>query len=247
MIEAVGPQPTQSTTGSGLSQLGSDAFLKLLVAQLRYQNPMSPGDGTEMLQQTAQFTTVETLKQISEINQQLMGFQQVTMALTVVGKQVSAITPDGYPVEGLAESVRFTADGPLLRLENGLEVPMQNVVSVGEAGEDLPPIGEIAAPEAPPEADDAELGDTEAPAEVDPAADAPSEPVPDSEVSSPPDSDPGTPPPPDAAVNPPPDAAVNPPPAPAPPSPIAPPVGEPVIDPILPPPQVTGTPHRSVT
>ena len=65
-----GTEPS-SSTATGLGQLGTDAFLKLLVAQLKYQNPMAPSDGTARLQQTAQFTTVETLKEISEANQRL--------------------------------------------------------------------------------------------------------------------------------------------------------------------------------
>lgn len=130
MIEAIGGAATTQPTTSSLGQLDGDAFLKLLVAQLRYQNPLAPNDSNAMLEQTAQFTTVETLQAISETNQALLGFQQTTMALGVVGKTVNAISLDGLPVEGIVESVRFTADGPFLRLDSGLEIPMTNVLEV---------------------------------------------------------------------------------------------------------------------
>lgn len=132
MIESVsGAAATQpATTSNALGQLDGDAFLKLLVAQLRYQNPLAPNDSGAMLEQTAQFTTVETLQAISETNQALLGFQQTTMALSVVGKTVNAISLEGLPVEGVVESVRFTADGPFLRLDTGLEIPMTNVLEV---------------------------------------------------------------------------------------------------------------------
>lgn len=136
MIEPVsGGFNTAVTTDSsnGIGQLGSDAFLKLLVAQLKYQNPLQPTDGAAMLQQTAQFTTVETLQSIAEMNQQLMGFQQVTMGLGLVGKHVDAIGLDGAPTQGNVESLRFTVDGPFLVLEDGQEIPMTNVISVTEA------------------------------------------------------------------------------------------------------------------
>jgi flagellar basal-body rod modification protein FlgD len=147
MIEAISGAAAaeQSTSLGGLSQLDADAFLKLLVAQMRYQNPMAPSDSSSMLQQTAQFTTVETLQAISAANQALLGFQQTTMALSVVGKSVSGISLDGEPVSGLVESVRFTADGPFLQLDSGIEMPMTNVLEVS-----TPPEAEPAPPEAEP-------------------------------------------------------------------------------------------------
>ena len=138
MIEAVGGaaanQPAQA--GNGLGQLDSNAFLQLLVAQMKYQNPLAPTDATAMLEQTAQFTTVETLQAISETNQALLGFQQTTMALGVVGKNVNAINLDGSPVEGVVETVRFTIDGPFLELDNGTEIPMANVIEVSAIPEE---------------------------------------------------------------------------------------------------------------
>lgn len=138
MIEPVSGGFTNAATtdaSNGLGQLGSDAFLKLLVAQLKYQNPLQPTDGAAMLQQTAQFTTVETLQSIAEMNQQLMGFQQVTMGLGLVGKHVDAVGLDGAPTQGNVESLRFTVDGPFLVLESGEEIPMTNVISVTEGSE----------------------------------------------------------------------------------------------------------------
>ena len=131
MISPISSSPASTAAGSSaLGQLGSDAFLKLLVAQLRYQNPMNPGDGAAMLEQTAQFTTVETLQSIAEMNQRLMGFQQVSMSLGIVGKPITALGTNGAQVEGVVESVRFTADGPFLLLDNGIELPMDNVLTV---------------------------------------------------------------------------------------------------------------------
>jgi flagellar basal-body rod modification protein FlgD len=97
-----------------LGDLGSDAFLKLLVAQLKYQDPMAPSDGAAMLQQTAQFTQVETMKQLATMQQQLMGLQQTAMASDLIGREVTATTSDGRDVAGVVDGVRFTDAGPLL-------------------------------------------------------------------------------------------------------------------------------------
>jgi flagellar basal-body rod modification protein FlgD len=41
-------------------------FLKLLVSQLKYQNPLNPADGTQFVTQLAQFTTLEQSTQMGE-------------------------------------------------------------------------------------------------------------------------------------------------------------------------------------
>ncbi len=127
-IASAAATPTSQATLGGLD---SDAFLKLLVAQLKYQNPMDPADGTQMLQQTAQFTQVETLQAIAKAQQQLMGFQQLTVAMGTVGKQVTAIDQDGRQITGEVHAVRFTIDGPLLTID-GEEVPLDNLLSITE-------------------------------------------------------------------------------------------------------------------
>ena len=54
-----------SSTSMDNSTLGKEAFLQLLVAQLKYQDPMSPTDNTTYIAQLAQFSSVEQLSNIS--------------------------------------------------------------------------------------------------------------------------------------------------------------------------------------
>lgn len=130
-ISALASSAPESASRATLGGLDSDAFLKLLVAQLKYQNPMDPADGTQMLQQTAQFTQVETLQAIASMQQQLMGFQQLGVAMGTVGKEVTAIDRDGRQITGEVHTVRFTIDGPLLTID-GEEVPLDNLLSITE-------------------------------------------------------------------------------------------------------------------
>ncbi len=121
--------PTTTSPATGLGALGPDAFLQLLVAQLKYQNPMEPTDGTQFMQQTAQFTQVETLQTLANTQEQLMNLTQFSLAVGLTGKTVEAIAADGSRVSGQVGGVRFTADGP--ELEIGEEwLPIQSVVEV---------------------------------------------------------------------------------------------------------------------
>lgn len=128
-ITGLGGAATAPPTTSGLGTLGADAFLQLLVAQLKYQNPMEPTDGTQFMQQTAQFTQVETLQTLARTQEQLMSLTQFSLAVGLTGKTVEAIAADGSRVSGQVGGVRFTADGP--ELEIGQQwLPIQNVVEV---------------------------------------------------------------------------------------------------------------------
>ncbi len=60
------PAPARAATATAGGEMGKDAFLKLLVAQLRNQDPLSPSDGKEMAAQLAQFTSVEQLQSAND-------------------------------------------------------------------------------------------------------------------------------------------------------------------------------------
>lgn len=53
------PAPPQATTKKDL--VSQDAFLQLLVAQIKNQDPLNPADGTQFLSQLAQFSELEQL------------------------------------------------------------------------------------------------------------------------------------------------------------------------------------------
>ncbi len=77
--------------------LGKDDFLKLLITQLNYQDPLNPMKGTEFSAQLAQFSSVEQLQNIHQelknsidANYLLTTSINNTLAATVIGKTVKA-------------------------------------------------------------------------------------------------------------------------------------------------------------
>lgn len=63
---ATSPQSTSAVTKGKDPLADKSTFLKLLVSQIKNQNPLSPTDGTQFLAQLAQFSQVEQLQNISQ-------------------------------------------------------------------------------------------------------------------------------------------------------------------------------------
>jgi flagellar basal-body rod modification protein FlgD len=126
-----GSSPNQSTTDTRqpTNELDQDAFLKLLVAQLRYQNPMSPADPQAFLAQTAQFTTVEKLTQLTTQLADSDRMAQVATGSALVGRNITYQLDDGTTKPGTVTSARPTEDGCVL-VVNDTEIALDDVTAV---------------------------------------------------------------------------------------------------------------------
>ena len=135
---------------AALSGLDKDAFMKLLVAQLRYQNPMSPMDGQEYLAQAAQFATVERLEGLAAAQAEMIAFQKVAIAASFVGRQVKGLDDLGQPVEGTVRSVRFAGGAAVLDVD-GTDVMLETVEAITADTTDTPAATAKPAPATPAE------------------------------------------------------------------------------------------------
>jgi len=82
---------TQSTTAAG-GNLGKDAFLQILISQLKYQDPMSPMDSTEMLSQLSQLTQVELLTNLTSSVDSMTSSANEAKWISSIGKKIGVDT-----------------------------------------------------------------------------------------------------------------------------------------------------------
>jgi flagellar basal-body rod modification protein FlgD len=110
------------------SSLGTDDFLKLLVAQLKYQDPSKPADSTAFLAQTAQFTQVQKLEELSANQQSTLTAQLMIGASNMIGRQVTYTGLDGKEAVGVVTSTTL-GSSPTLKVGN-TDVPLSSVTQV---------------------------------------------------------------------------------------------------------------------
>lgn len=103
------PQASSVRTGqqepSSLN-IDRDAFLRLLLAQIRNQDPLSPIQGEEFLSQLAQLTTLEQMWRMNESLQTFMAQEQLLQASELIGRTIQAIDEAGRLVEGIVQGAR---------------------------------------------------------------------------------------------------------------------------------------------
>ena len=120
--------------GATAGQLDQNAFLKLLVAQLQYQDPSHPADSTQMMAQTAQYAQVQKLQEMAAGQSRLLAVQLASSAGAMVGRTIAYATATGASATGVVTAATLTGTEPTLRVGT-TEVPLSTVTAVlGGAG-----------------------------------------------------------------------------------------------------------------
>ena len=82
----------------GSKELGKNEFLKLMIAQLEHQDPLSPQEGGEFIAQLAQFSSVEGIEKLnSAASTVVSSFQssQALQATSMIGRSVQIESNSG--------------------------------------------------------------------------------------------------------------------------------------------------------
>lgn len=128
-VENTAVESTKKET-KGTSELGKDAFLQLLVAQMKYQDPLNPTSDTEYIAQLAQFSQLEQMQNLAATNEN-------SQMLSMVGKEVcvSSENEDGtlnYK-QGIVEGVTISGGKAYLTVDGSL-YDSEHLVEVYETG-----------------------------------------------------------------------------------------------------------------
>ncbi|HHY19757.1 MAG TPA: flagellar hook assembly protein FlgD [Firmicutes bacterium] len=113
--------------------VGKDDFLKLLITQLRYQDPLNPIDDREFVAQMAQFSSLEQMQNMNKLLEVFTGTQQVismfAQATNLIGCKVKVDNGEGEAKEGVVEAVRFSQQGPVI-IVDGKDYSLSDLLEV---------------------------------------------------------------------------------------------------------------------
>jgi flagellar basal-body rod modification protein FlgD len=124
MVSAVTPTatPTASAAGSATLAKNFDSFLKLLVAQLQNQDPLSPVDSKDFTQQLVQFSGVEQAINTNKNLESLLGMVQTNFSSSLVGYLGKEITFKGDTTALRAGKADWTYNLPTAAASSELRV-----------------------------------------------------------------------------------------------------------------------------
>src|ERR687893_186721 len=110
--------PTGTTTPSKVDAtsptLGKDDFLKLLVGQLKNQDPLNPTSDTDFIVQMAQFSQLEQTTNMATANSELIAQQTGARAVSLLGRNVTYPGAAGASTTGVVEKVEWSVGKPTL-------------------------------------------------------------------------------------------------------------------------------------
>jgi flagellar basal-body rod modification protein FlgD len=118
---------TNSTAQAAGPNIDYQSFLKLLMAEMKNQDPTKPMDSTEYVAQLATFSQVEQSVQTNSKLDELLQTSALAQAGNIIGHTVTSADGD---TSGPVSSVRLTSDGLVAILDTGEEVTMQSGVVI---------------------------------------------------------------------------------------------------------------------
>lgn len=117
-----------SKTDAQSATLDYNSFLKLLLQQMKSQDPTHPVDQTQMLAQLASFSNVGQTIKINDKLDALIGSSQTQAAPSLIGQTVTSLV-DG--TTGVVKSIEITSSGSSAILTSGQKLELSQGIRVG--------------------------------------------------------------------------------------------------------------------
>lgn len=115
-----------TSTNLRANSMNQEDFLKILLTQLTYQDPMKPVDNQQFLAQMAQFTSLEQTQQLNDKIAVLISNQAALQSVGLIGRTVD-ITANGSTVTGSVTALSLSGESPLITVKTAAGATLANI------------------------------------------------------------------------------------------------------------------------
>jgi len=120
---------TQPSGPTGFAALTSQDFLKMLITELKNQDPTQPVSNTELLQQLSQMQALQSNVELKSTLDNFANNEQIASGASFLGKVVSGTDANNNQVSGVADSI-FMQNGTLMIGIGSSAISVANVTGV---------------------------------------------------------------------------------------------------------------------
>ena len=117
---------TTAATNLQANSLGIQDFLKILLTQLTYQDPLKPMDNQQFMAQMAQFTTLEQTQQLNTKIDTLITNQAALQSVGLIGRSVDISTSTGN-LTGTVTALSLAGTSPVIAVHTTAGADITNV------------------------------------------------------------------------------------------------------------------------
>jgi flagellar basal-body rod modification protein FlgD len=130
----IGSVAAPAATGAASNALGLQDFMKVLLTQLTFQDPLKPMDNQAFMAQMAQFTALDQTQQLNQRVQQMLENEAALQSVGLLGRTVDVLA-NGVRSSGTVTAMALQSDAPLLTvsLSGGdvlNDVPLSQLLAV---------------------------------------------------------------------------------------------------------------------
>ena len=119
---------------SGNNNLGKDAFFKILITQLKNQDPLNPMKDRQFISQMAEFSSLEKNEKIYSLLEDKLSSNQVIDNSNLIGKEITADV-EGVEMSGIVNAVKSSDDKVLAVLDSGSEIDINKINQVKDVSD----------------------------------------------------------------------------------------------------------------
>ena len=124
------PRPNGTTETKSKTAVDYESFLKLLVAEMKNQDPTKPMESTDFVAQLATFSQVEQSVQSNSKLDQILQSTALSQAGSLIGREITSA--DGE-TSGIIAEVKIKSGGVVAVLDGGKEITVGDGVVIRAA------------------------------------------------------------------------------------------------------------------